>query len=65
VVHEAGYRDAIAILLLTPLVWSLPTALMVGELANLPGYFHHPRETLPFMRPFAAKSAELHAEAGA
>jgi amino acid transporter len=32
-VAQAGYSHTIAILLLTPIVWSLPTALMVGELA--------------------------------
>jgi amino acid transporter len=30
----AGYARAIIILLLVPLVWSLPTALMIGELAG-------------------------------
>ena len=30
----AGYRDALLILLLLPLVWTLPTALMIGELAG-------------------------------
>lgn len=30
----AGFAKAIAILLLLPLVWSLPTALMIGELAS-------------------------------
>jgi len=34
IVHGAGYGRAILVLLLTPLVWSLPTALMVGELAS-------------------------------
>lgn len=34
IVHGAGYGRAIAILLLTPLIWSLPTALMVGELSS-------------------------------
>lgn len=33
IVATAGYRDAIVILLLTPLLWSLPTAFMVAELA--------------------------------
>lgn len=33
-VASAGYGKAIAILLLTPIVWSLPAALMVGELAS-------------------------------
>ncbi len=30
----AGYRGALLILLLLPLVWTLPTALMIGELAS-------------------------------
>lgn len=33
IVHGAGYGRGILILLLTPLLWSLPTALMIGELA--------------------------------
>jgi amino acid transporter len=33
IVHGAGYAGAILILLITPLVWSLPTAWMVGELS--------------------------------
>ena len=33
-VQAAGYRLAIVALLLTPLLWSLPTALMVGELSS-------------------------------
>ncbi|MCU1220250.1 MAG: amino acid permease-associated region [Candidatus Angelobacter sp.] len=32
-VQDAGYRLAIVILFVTPLIWSLPTGLMVGELA--------------------------------
>ena len=32
--HRSGYLAAIGILLLVPLLWSLPTALMVGELAS-------------------------------
>src|SRR5262249_29475520 len=32
-VRNAGYRLTVVILFLTPLVWSLPTGLMVGELA--------------------------------
>ncbi|WP_394836078.1 APC family permease [Pendulispora rubella] len=32
-VQKTGFGAAIAILVATPLVWSLPTALMVGELA--------------------------------
>jgi amino acid transporter len=34
IVSKAGYAGAIVILLLTPLLWSLPTALMVSELAS-------------------------------
>lgn len=32
-VQQAGYAGAIAILLVIPLIWALPTGLMVGELA--------------------------------
>ncbi len=34
IVQGAGYTKAILILLLTPLVWSLPTAFMIGELSS-------------------------------
>ena len=34
IVSKAGYAGAILILLVTPVVWSLPTALMVSELAS-------------------------------
>jgi len=34
VVHGAGYARGILILLVTPLLWSLPTAYMVGELSS-------------------------------
>jgi amino acid transporter len=34
IVSKSGYAGAIAILLATPVVWSLPTALMVSELAS-------------------------------
>src|SRR5262249_51272818 len=34
IVHGAGYRGAILVLLVTPVLWSLPTALMIGELAS-------------------------------
>jgi amino acid transporter len=34
IVHGAGYGPAILILLLTPILWSLPTTLMIGELAS-------------------------------
>jgi amino acid transporter len=43
IVHGAGYGKAIIILLLTPVLWSLPTTFMIGELsAALPcegGYY--------------------------
>jgi amino acid transporter len=34
VVQMAGYGGAIAILLITPLLWSIPTAMMVSELSS-------------------------------
>lgn len=34
IVHGTGYGKAILILLLTPLLWSLPTAFMIGELSS-------------------------------
>jgi len=34
IVHGAGYAGAILVLLVTPLLWSLPTTLMIGELAS-------------------------------
>ena len=34
IVHGAGYGGGILILLITPTLWSLPTALMIGELAS-------------------------------
>jgi amino acid transporter len=34
IVHGAGYWRAIVILLLTPIIWSLPTAFMIGELSS-------------------------------
>jgi len=33
-VQSAGYGRALVVLLLTPVLWALPTALMVGELAS-------------------------------
>jgi amino acid transporter len=49
-VHGAGYLRAIAILLLTPVLWSLPTAFMIGELSSaLPkegGYYAWVRRAL-------------------
>jgi amino acid transporter len=51
--HKSGYQAAVVILLLTPILWSLPTALMVGELCSaLPdegGYYVWVRRALgPF-----------------
>ena len=34
IVHGAGYGRAILILIITPLLWSLPTAFMIGELSS-------------------------------
>jgi amino acid transporter len=34
IVHGAGYGRAVLILLLTPILWSLPTAFMIGELSS-------------------------------
>jgi len=34
IVHGAGYGRAIIFLLLTPILWSLPTAFMIGELSS-------------------------------
>lgn len=34
IVHMAGYGGALLILFVTPLLWSVPTALMVSELAS-------------------------------
>jgi amino acid transporter len=34
IVHGAGYGGAVLVLFLTPLFWSLPVALMVGELSS-------------------------------
>lgn len=33
IIGKAGYARALAILLIVPVIWSLPTSLMVGELA--------------------------------
>jgi amino acid transporter len=50
IVHGAGYGRAILLLLLTPLLWSLPTAFMIGELSSaLPyegGYYAWVRRAL-------------------
>ena len=34
IVHGAGYGKAILILLITPLLWALPVAFMIGELSS-------------------------------
>jgi amino acid transporter len=34
IIHGAGYGRGILILLLTPVLWSLPTAFMIGELSS-------------------------------
>lgn len=34
IIHGAGYGKGILLLLLTPLLWSLPTAFMIGELSS-------------------------------
>ena len=34
IVHGAGYGRAILILLITPILWSLPAAFMIGELSS-------------------------------
>src|ERR1700689_2257590 len=34
IVQKTGYRATLAILLLTPLLWAIPTAMMVSELAT-------------------------------
>jgi len=34
IVHGAGYALAVLLLVLTPLLWSLPTTFMIGELAS-------------------------------
>ncbi len=50
IIHGAGYGRGILILLLTPILWSVPTAFMVGELASaLPhegGYYAWVRRAL-------------------
>ena len=50
IVRGAGYGKAILILLLTPILWSLPTAFMIGELSSaLPhegGYYAWVRRAL-------------------
>ena len=34
IVGQAGYLRALLLLAVVPLIWSLPTALMIGELAS-------------------------------
>ncbi|HKW87595.1 MAG TPA: APC family permease [Candidatus Acidoferrales bacterium] len=34
IVHGAGYLGAILVLFVTPVIWSLPTAFMIGELSS-------------------------------
>ena len=34
IVQMSGYTGALVILLVTPLIWSIPTGLMVSELAS-------------------------------
>ena len=34
IVQRTGYRATLLILLMTPLLWSIPTAMMVSELAT-------------------------------
>ncbi len=50
IIGKAGYGQALLLLLLVPLVWSLPTSLMIGELASaLPeegGYYRWVRRAL-------------------
>ena len=50
IVHGAGYGKAILLLLLTPVLWSLPTAFMLGELAaalpNEGGYYSWVRRAM-------------------
>src|SRR5512140_3528429 len=52
-VQKAGYARALLVLAIVPLLWSLPTALMVGELSSaIPeegGYYEWVRRALgPF-----------------
>jgi amino acid transporter len=50
IIHGAGYGRGILLLLLTPLIWSLPTTYMIGELSSaLPsegGYYAWVRRAL-------------------
>ena len=50
IIGGAGYRGAVLLLLAIPLFWSLPTSLMIGELASaMPaegGFYHWVREAM-------------------
>ena len=53
IIGDAGYARALLLLLLVPVLWSLPTSLMIGELAtSIPadgGFYHWVRRALgPF-----------------
>lgn len=53
IIGKAGYGRALLLLLLVPIFWSLPTSLMVGELASaMPcegGFYHWVRQAMgPF-----------------
>jgi amino acid transporter len=53
IIGKAGYSRALLILIIVPVLWSLPTSLMVGELASaMPyegGFYHWVRHALgPF-----------------
>ena len=56
---SSGYQRALIILVITPFVWSLPTTLMVGELAAALGRLAHGpagSETAVLSDPFVADS---------
>lgn len=53
IIGDAGYKRAILLLLLVPIFWSVPTSLMIGELATaIPsdgGFYHWVRRAMgPF-----------------
>ncbi len=53
IIGDAGYKRAIILLVLVPIFWSLPTSLMIGELATaIPsdgGFYHWVRRAMgPF-----------------
>ena len=66
VVQGAGYNGALLILLITPIVWSLPVCLLIGELAAaLPqegGYYAWVRRGLALhgTLPARAPSGKAH-----